>query len=190
MKKLALAYPLGLDEVARRAASLGWLFEEEFPADAECPYEAVWSVPTAGAQVHYIEDYIAGSAWFAFDADTSSNLEHLLVEHFVGRTLEQALDSAQQAADPADQINAAAMLAVLGPDNADPRCFAALVRLMQAPDAQVRLRSIVAAASLAWPEFIPVLSEIASQDPEDFVRWRATDTLEAFARVAAKNRPF
>ena len=55
---------LSVGEVARRAATLGWHFTDEFPADSDCPYEAIWTLPESGTEVHYIVDDIAGASFF------------------------------------------------------------------------------------------------------------------------------
>jgi hypothetical protein len=181
MKKLALARPPELKEIARRAATLGWHFTDEFPADSDCPYEAVWTLPS-GAEVHYIVDDIAGTSFFTFRSDASPELEAILVKRFACRSLEQALASAEQATDPARQTEAAAMIAVLGPEGFEPRCHAAIARLMSTADPRVRLRAVVAAAALGWREFVPQIKDIAANDTTDYVRWRAKDVLEAFSR--------
>lgn len=182
MKKLALAHPPRLEEVARRAATLGWHFTDEFPADSDCPYEAIWTLPESGTEVHYIVDDIAGASLFTFRSDASPELEATLIKRFACRSLDQALSSAEQATDPTLQIEAAAMIAVLGPEAFDPRCHAAIAHLMSAADPRVRLRAVVAAAVLGWREFIPQIKGIAASDNTDYVRWRATDVLAAFAR--------
>jgi len=180
MRKLALSHPPDLKEIARRAATLGWHFTDEFPADSDCPYEAVWTLPS-GAEVHYIVDDIAGTSFFTFRSDAGPELEATLVKRFACRSLEQALASAEQATDPARRSEAVAMLGVLGPDDFEPRCHAAIARLMSSADPRVRLRAVVAAAALGWQEFVPQIKGIAAGDTTDYVRWRAKDVLKAFS---------
>jgi HEAT repeat protein len=75
------------------------------------------------------------------------------------------------------------MIAVLGPEQFEARCHAAVAHLMSAADPRVRLRAVVAAAALGWREFIPQIKGIAVSDSTDYVRWRATDVLAAFSRT-------
>lgn len=183
MKRLALAATVTRKQVADAVAAHDWQWVDEYPADAQAPYEQVWSDPSGTCTLHLVEDEIAGMSYLQLEDphDSASHLLTALHKELPGWTLEEALIATQQGA--LDRSLACSVLAVLGPISAEPRVLAAVAQLLAETSAQVRMRAVVAAACLGWPEFVPVLTELAEKDPQDYVRWRAADAVTAFRRI-------
>lgn len=75
---------------------------------------------------------------------------------------------------------------MLSPPQYDATVMHALADLLQAEDAQVRLRTLVAMACLGWLELRPLANAVAAADTEDAVRVRAADLLLSYDKVSQR----
>ena len=78
------------------------------------------------------------------------------------------------------------LLTVLSPPQYDATVMHALADLLQAEDAQIRLRTLVAMACLGWLELRPLANAVAAADTEAAVRGRAADLLLSYDKVSQR----
>lgn len=178
-----------LAQTAAFTAKAGWSHLHTLPADAENGLEVVWRNADSTVDLHFVQDDIAGQAYVALrgasDAMVTAAIEVRAALPVI--TLDEALRR-ERLINPlaADLAALPGLLAVLGPPQYDAKVMRALADLLQAEDAYVRLRTLVAMACLGWLELRPLANAVAAVDTQDFVRWRAADLLLSYDKVSQR----
>jgi hypothetical protein len=178
-----------LAETAAFTDKSGWSHLHSLPADAENGMEVVWRSADLRVDLHFVQDDIAGQAYLALrgapDAVVAAAIDVRAALPVI--TLDEALRR-ERIINPssADLAALPGLLAVLGPPKYDAAVMHALADLLQADDANVRLRTLVAMACLGWLELRPLANAVAAADSEDFVRWRAADLLLSYDKVSQR----
>lgn len=184
-----LSAEAALAETAAFADGSGWTHLHTLPADGENGLEIVWRRADSQVDMHFVQDDIAGQAYLALrgapDAVAAAATEVRAALPVI--TLDEALRR-DRLINPsaADLAALPGMLAVLGPPQYDASVMHALADLLQAEDANVRLRTLVAMACLGWLELRPLATAVAAADTQDFVRWRAADLLLSYDKVSQR----
>ncbi len=167
----------------------GWHHMHTLPADAENGLEVAWQSADLAVDLHFVEDEIAGCAYLALrgtpDAVAAASIDVRAALPVI--SLDQALRRERLIKPSAVDLSALpGLFAVLGPAQYDATVMHALADLLQADDANVRLRTLVAMACLGWLELRPLANAVAAADTEDVVRRRAADLLLSYDRVSPR----
>ena len=185
----ALPPDAALAQTAAFTDRAGWHHLHTLPADAENGLEVVWQSADSAVDLHFVEDEIAGCAYLALrgapDAVAAASIDVRAALPVI--SLDQALRR-ERLINPsaADLATLPGLLAVLGPPQYDATVMHALADLLQAEDANVRLRTLVAMACLGWLELRPLANAVAAADTQDFVRWRAADLLLSYDKISQR----
>ena len=167
----------------------GWRHLHTLPADADNGLEVVWQSADLTVELHFVQNDIAGVAYLALcgapNAVAAASMDVRAALPVV--TLDEALRRDRlNNPSAADLAALPGLLAVLGPPQYDATVMHALADLLQAEDAQVRLRTLVAMACLGWLELRPLANAVAAADTEDAVRGRAADLLLSYDKVSQR----
>ncbi|MFF3872668.1 hypothetical protein [Streptomyces sp. NPDC001978] len=171
--------------VAAVAQKLGWRHLGVLPEDATAlaPYEVIWG-KSQDLTLHYREDFLTKSPC----AFVTGSDEHRVATaaRFVEARLEPAtVEEILEAADTVQHISADYALAVLrlglgAPESFDERFSARIARAAEHPETEVRKAAAWATSYVIWPQFIPLLDQMAGQDSSEDVRRVARKILNAY----------
>ncbi|MCY1060601.1 HEAT repeat domain-containing protein [Nannocystis sp. SCPEA4] len=125
-------------------------------------------------------DRFAGITYLVVDGADEASLTVEAIEELDGLSLATLLDVVAVDPTAARALPVIAALGVLAPPSLDLRVFDEFSRLLADEEPAIRARTISAIAYPSWPEFLPLLEAMASDDPHAEVRSRASVALAAF----------
>jgi hypothetical protein len=175
------------DRVAAFAESLHWTMTYDVPRNLETAtdHEVTWEVED-GLALDYLESYLTGDCCVLALGENLDDAERLMesIESdfeesiFELGELLDGVDHARSGPDLARSLIRAGLGAPLGYDE---EFFATFVREASA-DSEPRIREFALCSMVytEWPQFVPVLKEIKSNDLEERVRDRAAIVLKAY----------
>ena len=170
--------------VEEYARERGWPLVSEAPGDPDrvIGSHVIWLTPTT-ITLDYEEDYVARLSYVYFRGDDFTSLPGMVAD------LKNALrpwerDEFLQAVSAA-RTGQERALAVLhagfgAPLEFDQEFFDAISSCMAADETPLRDAAVLAAGAAAWPQFRPVLEQVAANDPEAEVREMAKAALRAY----------
>lgn len=185
------------DPVVAFANSKSWQKVSETPHDWELGIheEVMWLV-SDGIYFYYTEEYVSENACiglietsisgtselFAEISDTSEPFVEL-EEEFNPWQLSELLASIDDSATPSELAGSVVRAALGAPVQFDWQFFVRIRDAATHSEFMVRDIAVSATAYPAWPQFRPLLREIADSDPVVRVRDNASFVLESFDRV-------
>ncbi|WP_146074997.1 HEAT repeat domain-containing protein [Streptomyces sp. Ru73] len=173
------------EEVATVAEKLGWPLIGRLPEDvsALAPRETFWG-KSQDLVLHYQEDVISKSPCAFLTGANKKQVEtaaRLLEAQLKPATLEELLKAAEATKNlPDDYALAVLRLGLGAPEHFDERFSASIARAVAHEDEEVRKSAAWATSYTAWPQFVPLLTEMAEQDPSENVRRVAQKILNAY----------
>jgi HEAT repeat protein len=158
--------------------------------DSATPPHVVWRIATE-VSLHYVEDDVAHCA-YVFTSSSAYNLgagfhEHAQ-QHLPVFTQDELLAAYDQAADPEGRANALLGAAISSGRKYDEPVFRRIVEALRDRDRRVRLAAVYAISYSPWPEYIPVLREVAAEDADDEVRTHARTMLAVLDEMGIDER--
>lgn len=167
------------------AVDRGLVFYDKVPESDANPEEIIWISRDGATRLHRLDDRFAGVAYLVVDGADEASLAADAIDELDGLSLATLLAALAVDADAARSFPVIASLGVLAPPSFDPRVFDHFSRLLADEDPALRSKALTAAAYPTWPEFLPLLEAMASEDPDPEVRERAAVALAAFRRHLA-----
>ncbi|MDC0668395.1 HEAT repeat domain-containing protein [Nannocystis radixulma] len=158
----------------------GLIFYDKIPEGDANPEEVIWASRDAATRLHRLVDRFAGITYLVVDDADEASLAVGAIEELDGLSLATLLDAVAVDPKAARDLTVIAALGVLAPPSFEPRVFDEFSRLLADEEPAIRARTISAIACPSWPEFVPLLEAMASDDPHDEVRSRASVALAAF----------
>lgn len=178
-RAILVLYPhLTRADVERVAAELGLVRHSVRPGDGvRQAYEQVWATDDRATAVNYLEDPLVSLSYLSIRGADRDKLASKFARKMETYDPEWALELAAGAVKPETQLEAISRLAVIFPSH-DPAAFEVFkAYATAAPNPVLREAAVNAMAYRAWPEFLPLLEQIAREDPSDNVRMRANEIL-------------
>jgi hypothetical protein len=173
------------DEVATVAARLNWERLGEILEDSAnlVSHEVIWGRDEK-LTLHYSEDLLSRSphAFVTGDDQAKVDIVSRIVEQKLRpATLEEILEAADDVAgNIPDEMLAVLRLGLGAPLSFDERFFLRIRDAMQSSIFQLRKAAIWATSYVPWPQYIPLLVEVAEHDPIESLRSDARMLLEAY----------
>ncbi|MDC0715394.1 HEAT repeat domain-containing protein [Nannocystis bainbridge] len=167
------------------AADHGLVFYDKVPESDANPEEVIWASRDGATRLHRLEDRFAGLAYLILDGEEEASLTTRAIDELDGLSLATLLIALAADPDAARAFPVIAALGVLAPPAFEPHVFAVFSRLLADADPSLRGKALAAAAYPAWPEFVPLMTAMASDDPDPDVRERAAVAVAAFRRHLA-----
>jgi len=166
----------------------GWRYVGERPAGPGKPRILMFEV-MPGLTVWYFEDPDADVCGAVVNsklgAEATAAPSALVQGMLVPWTLAELLTEIDGAPDTPSRCHALWRAGMGAPREIDEAFWSAITTAAADPDPDVRTAAIFAMASTEWPQFAPVLGELASDDHERSVR----ELAERAARAMAKRDP-
>jgi hypothetical protein len=145
--------------------------------------EVTWEV-NPGLKMHYAVDYLSATAFIVVEGDEdkhSSQLAGAVVDGLDPWTLDELLDEVDLEVALYDDgstgsgsvAQAVIRLGVGAPNEYNEEVFTRISDAMRSAEAWVRKAAIWATTYSRWPQFLPLLSEIADTDPDKEIRSEA-----------------
>lgn len=136
--------------------------------------EITWEA-NSGIRLHYAADYLSASRIISVEGDDDQHFRRF-IEVVVTQLRPWILDEliAQVDSCPADEPRALARavirLGVGAPNEYNGEIFDRIAAAMHSPDAWVRKAAIWATMYSQWPQFLPLLEDIANTDVDEAIR--------------------
>jgi hypothetical protein len=140
--------------------------------------EVAWGLDP-GVRLHYAVDYLSACSFVVIESDDYGHFRRLVLaatEVLYPWTLDELLgkvDYYSPPGNPRELAQAVIRLGVGAPNNYHDEVFARISLAMQSPEAWVRKAAIWATAYSRWPQFLPLLSEVADTDADPQLRSEA-----------------
>jgi hypothetical protein len=160
------------------ATDLRLTHHETRPGDGDrLAYEQVWATADRTSAINYLEDPISGLHYLSIRGTLASRLVTKLAKRLDVYDEEDLLEHAATATTLEEQVRALNQVAI-GFVDYHPAAMELLEGYAtSAPLPQLRAAAVNAMGFRAWPQFRPVLEQVAAQDPDEGVRRRAASML-------------
>lgn len=138
-----------------------------------------------GVRLYYAVDYLSACFFIVIegysiecndDYEYFRRLVMVAIEVLYPWSLDKLLeevDSYSPPANPRDLARAVIRLGVGAPNDYNDEVFTRISHAMRSPEAWVRKAAIWATAYLRWPQFLPLLSQVADSDADPQLRSEA-----------------
>lgn len=168
-RRVVFVNPVSPKEFGRFAQEQGWKFADGGPGTADRPEEYVWLVDE-DTRVHWLHDPVLHIVYAMLIGPDVSRLEGLI--HFVypGVTIDEALRRFTEADGWSDRVLSLSAVAAVAPEAFDQPVFDAISAGLTDENEVVRHKAVLAVFYARWPQFLPLLDEIAAGDPYDQAR--------------------
>lgn len=173
------------DEVSVVAEKLGWPLLGTLPEDvASLTSRQFFWGKSEDLVLHYMEDVLSKSPC-AFvtgvDERQVATAARFLEAQLRPATAEEILDAADAVQDiPHDYVLAVLRLGLGAPESFDERFCSRIGKAARNSHDEVRKAAAWATSYVVWPQFIPLLSQLAESDSSESVRRVAIDILSAY----------
>lgn len=181
-RKVVLDYSTEPSLVYAAINKEGFNVFQEFLATDKSPYEVIWSCRSLKGAVHFIVDDLINIDYLIFDEVSLLSTQNIL-SNFHAFNLKDILEL-QINKDKDTDAFILSGIGILGSREVLHEIIERLSVLAKSESSAIRLSVIVASSYLAWPELIPILEYIIENDTEDFVKWRAQQTIKALEESA------
>ncbi|MFI6563225.1 hypothetical protein [Streptomyces sp. NPDC050534] len=177
------SYP-AREEVQYFAESLGWVVAStEKKAPPFSGTEIIWS-SSGGEALRYMEDEMTGNCYVTVEASTGEEVQRLgeaVVDELLPWEREELVFAVDTASDEMEFGLAVIRLSIAAPRRTDETILQRVRSALTHDDARVRDMGIVATTYSPWPEYVPLLRDIAQGDSEHKLRERSRSVLESYA---------
>jgi hypothetical protein len=175
---------VGEDDVAAFAAEHGWDLVSRDVADRErgTEHDTMWSTRDR-VTFHYHEDGAARRPYVYLAGRDLAKVEHFrdVVDGRLNPLQDAELLSDVSAQPPGPKRALAILLAGIGaPMGYDKRFFTVIAAAMKDDVAELRKVGVLASTYSPWPEYRPLLADLARDDADPEVRELAQATIRAF----------
>lgn len=173
------------DDVGNFAEQLGWPRLASMPENAENmeSHECIWG-KDEGLLLHYRQDFITKSPCsFATGSsqDRVNRLAHFIEQHFNPATPEELLEAAEHFRELDSEFSIAILRLGLGaPEKFDERIASLILEATRHSNPEVRNSAVWATSYIYWPQFIPILYDLADHDSSRRVRSAAAQLRDAY----------
>jgi hypothetical protein len=177
---MVLREPIDEDDV--------WLFASEFnlekthelsaPERQGIVRQVSWATDQE-TRLHYAVDHLSACSFIVVEDGDSENFSQLVdavMEVLDPWTIDELLTEAASYAtsgDPRAFAQAVIRLGVGAPNDYNGEVFNRILAAMHSPETWVRKAAIWATTYSRWPQFLPLLSEVADKDPDQEIRSEA-----------------
>lgn len=171
-------------DIERYAQKVGWARVSEAGGSGQVKSrrEVTWKAGPA-TRLHYVEDDMSPNCFVYVGSGTAnmaSSKGQEVYEKFYPWSLQDLVDQVEVASHPLELGQAVLRLGIAAPYQFDPGVFERVQIGLRNSDERVRDMSLWATTYSPWPEYRPLLAEIADYDRVEKLRERARLTLEAF----------
>ncbi|MGW1139963.1 HEAT repeat domain-containing protein [Streptomyces zhihengii] len=178
VRRLVLRDEVSIDELRRRAETLGWRYAGMIDRDPDQRiYREMKWFAADDVAVHYVEDEFADER-FLMAAGGNLEERNAVLGSIPGRvpvwSLEDLMYAVSSAAYPAGRARAVMRLGVGSPLNAYPPVVTRIERAAKDPDIRVRKSAVWAMAYSDWPEYRDVLENVAAHDADSQIAHSAS----------------
>ncbi|MBP2477022.1 hypothetical protein JOF53_005894 [Crossiella equi] len=186
-RRLVLRNEDAAEELEGMAAELGWSAYEQLSGEDE-PLRIQWRT-AAGEAVRLVEDEDAACDYVFVIAPGRAEAEAVLatveryVETWSRAELKQPYESA---AEPKERGRALLLVALSAPMEFDRETFDIIVGALRSDSADLRAVACYVISYVPYDEFVPVLRDVAENDPEERLRGHAREMLELFAELGTE----
>ena len=168
------------------AESEGWPQIAKYSRDVDSArdYEVVWQVESA--TVHYLESYLTGdcaAVGIGADIDSAEIPLRMLDRILPGAAYEQdeLLDRVEMETEDRELAGSLIRAGLGAPLSSDDDYFEVMTRFStEHPNPRIRQFALCGIVYIEWPEFVPLLRRISTDDPAESVRTRAAVVLDAY----------
>jgi hypothetical protein len=140
--------------------------------------EVAWEAEL-GLRLHYAVDYLSACSFVVIECDDYQQFRRLLIvviEVLYPWTIDELIrkvDSYSPAGNPRDLARAVIRLGVGAPNDYNDEVFRWISHAMRSPEAWVRKAAIWATTYSRWPQFLPLLGQVADTDADPKLRSQA-----------------
>jgi hypothetical protein len=178
------------DHVDEVAHSLDWPLVHQQDRDREAGVDGqlIWQGPEVS--LHYIVDATSGIGYVVLagkDGTTVESVARQVVERLAPWTLEELTTAFDKADNPRDRAQFALRIGLAAPTDFDEGVLRRIGETFADQEPKVRYAGLWASTYTGYTEFVPVVEDIAVNDPEEYVRSRAASILEAFRRAGEQS---
>lgn len=136
--------------------------------------EITWESPS-GVKLHYAADYLSASLIISVEGDDDDHFNRFLkavVRLLDPWSLDELINEVDSCAvdDSRSLALAVIRLGVGAPNEYNDEVFNQISDAMRSPDAWVRKAAIWATMYSQWPQFLPLLEQIADADADEEIR--------------------
>jgi hypothetical protein len=175
---------------AKAATAVGLTKHSTLEGDGhKVAYEEIWTTPDQKNAVRFVEDPLSGTKFLRGQGPRRASYVRELQTKMKTYPPEEIIEQAQDAKNHDDQVQAIFRVAVTFP-KFDPAAFEVFrVYAICAKNPMLRRATFNAMAYRGWSEFIPLMEEAASKDPDEEVRKTAQRLLPHLLEYRDKQKP-
>lgn len=167
--------------VARFCIKNGWdLVRRIAPVPEKLiPLELVFLTDRQGTSLHYIDEPIVGFPYLQANGPECQEVAARVRAEMPIFTDHELFTRWDEAESPEEAERAILMLGVASPEKPVPEFLERILQGLSHPQPGVRLAAILAVGYRGWPAFEAPLHERQSDDPDEHVRTRSGNMLQA-----------
>lgn len=183
-RRLLLRQFPGMPEVDRCADNHGWSRIDQ-TARGSRTIEYTWHLGPV-VTLHCVDDGVTANAYVFTSGDVSNLAESYLgtVESELNTwSISELIHQVDQSEDPLEHGRAIIRMAIAAPYERDEEVIQRMAIGLRDDDFRVRDMTMWAMSLCSYPEFRPLLQNIAHGDPEEVLRERAQMLLQAFDKA-------
>ncbi|MBE2316412.1 HEAT repeat domain-containing protein [Solirubrobacter sp. CPCC 204708] len=145
---------------------------------------AAWTVPDEDAKVRFIEDGGTAVEYFEVEGPGRAAAAKQLqakIEMLEPSEFRAHLDQFDDDVDA--QRLALFTVATAAPEKSDAKVVKLLVEYLSHEDSLIRRTAMIAMGITRWKDFIPPLEQVRDEDPDEQIRKRAENAIEALSKA-------
>lgn len=173
-RRMVLREPDGEEEVIQFADEFNMkkIRDVSAPERQGIVREIAWQV-SPEIKMHYAMDYLSSCSFvvvYGEDNEETHQLVHVVEEILDPWTKNELLEEVDAIDEPNYLAQAVIRAGVGAPNEYDEGFFQRISHALRSRDTWVRRAAIWATAYSRWPQFLPILREIADTDPDETLR--------------------
>jgi hypothetical protein len=181
MTRIVLDEHTSAQDVANFAQRHGLAFYDKLEPNDDRPGETIWISQGARDRLHRLDDQFCGLVYLIIKGDREDELRAAAAEELNGLTTETLAVAMHSRNDAALSRSSIAALGVLAPPVCQDDYLGIFRWLLHHKDAAVRDAAVSATGYAGWPQLIPELQKVASDDPKPELRHLAKIAVDAIA---------
>jgi hypothetical protein len=144
------------------------------------PFKLIWMTSDRETSIHYIEDELVKFSYISIKGNDIENVVSKINLEIDIYSPEELFKMFADAISRVEKMKAVAHLGVASPQQFDPNFFELLQSAFSDPDSEVRRTAVWCIGYASWCEFLPILEQLISLDPDESVREDAGYMLESY----------